>query len=300
MWSKRVDPIDELTVARSLRTEPGFAWLDSNRSESKEGRFSFLTAWPRDEVRVDFGTPRPFDALARISPSASDSSAGNLAPSDVPSWIGYIAYDAFWSEPARGHARFDRAAEPVVFFRRYPAVFALDHQTGQTWVVGDDQSSCERFVAQVEGSAASDWDIPTIGEVRVDDPKTHRDAIVSALEYIGEGEVYEVNLARRWSAPFEGDPLGLWRAMRLASRVPLGMFFDAGDHAVLACTMERFIHWDAVGRGLVMRRTFIVARRVAHQGDHPARTYRRRSFGPAARRPEGARRAFDDRRPDAK
>ncbi len=67
------------------------------------------------------------------------------------------------------------------------------------------------------------------------------------------GEVYEVNVARRWSAAFEGDALELWQAMRVASRVPLGMFLDGGDHAVLACTMERFIHWDAESKTLVTR-----------------------------------------------
>jgi para-aminobenzoate synthetase component 1 len=67
------------------------------------------------------------------------------------------------------------------------------------------------------------------------------------------GEVYEVNVARRWSAPFEGDALQLWQAMRVASRVPLGMYLDCGDHAVLACTMERFIHWDAKTKTLVTR-----------------------------------------------
>ena len=41
--------------------------------------------------------------------------------------------------------------------------------------------------------------------------------------------------------------------MRVASRVPLGMFLDAGDHSVLACTMERFIHWDAQTKKLVTR-----------------------------------------------
>jgi para-aminobenzoate synthetase component 1 len=67
------------------------------------------------------------------------------------------------------------------------------------------------------------------------------------------GEVYEVNIARRWSAPFTGDALELWQAMRVASRVPLGMYLDGGDHAVLACTMERFIHWDAESKALVTR-----------------------------------------------
>jgi para-aminobenzoate synthetase component 1 len=104
-----------------------------------------------------------------------------------------------------------------------------------------------------EGLTDRKSSVPSVGAIEVDDAAMHREAIEKALDYIGMGEVYEVNVARRWSAPFEGDALRLWQAMRVASRVPLGMFLDGGDHAVLACTMERFIHWDAGSRTLVTR-----------------------------------------------
>ena len=271
MWSKRVEPIDELTVARSLSTQPGFAWLDSNRSESLDGRFSFLAAWPNDEIRVEFGASRPFDALGRVSASATGTPSGGFGPGDVPSWIGYIAYDAFWSAPARGRGRFERSTDPIVLFRRYPALFAIDHESGVTWVIGDDEAECTRFLERFRTCEDASWEIPSIGELLVDDPSTHREAIVAALDYIGRGEVYEVNLARRWSASFEGDALGLWRAMRLASRVPLGLFFDAGDHAVLACTMERFIHWESTSRHLVTKPIKGTIRREPADGGASAR-----------------------------
>jgi len=57
VWAERVASIDEPSVARRMSAEPGFAWLDSNRSESLEGRYSFLAAWPSEEIRVEFGAP---------------------------------------------------------------------------------------------------------------------------------------------------------------------------------------------------------------------------------------------------
>lgn len=271
MWSKRVDPIDELAVARSLSTQPGFAWLDANRIESRDGRFSFLAAWPTDEIRVEFGDPRPFDSLAEIGPSSVEASTDGLGPADVPEWIGYIAYDAFWSAPARGKPRFERPSDPVVLFRRYPALYAIDHETGEAWVVGDDETACERLVNHVDPQDSPDWQIPKIGRVQVDDPGAHRKSIVNALDYIAQGDVYEVNLARRWTASFEGDALGLWQAMRLASRVPLGLFYAAADHSVLACTMERFIHWDSTTRSLVTKPIKGTIRREPADGGASAR-----------------------------
>jgi len=253
VWAERVASIDELSVARRLGGEPGFAWLDSNRTESRDGRYSFLAAWPSEEIRVEFGTDAPFSALRDLSRPSSELSSQGPKPSEVPAWIGYIAYDAFWSAPARGEPRFERDGNPVLLFRRYPALVAIDHEHGDTWIIGDDRSACDMFRVRLDGLAEGSASTPSVGAIEVDDAQRHREAIESALGYIGEGEVYEVNVARRWSAAFEGDPLELWQAMRVASRVPLGMFLDGGDHAVLACTMERFIQWDAESKTLVTR-----------------------------------------------
>jgi para-aminobenzoate synthetase component 1 len=253
VWAERFASIDELSVARSLSSQRGFAWLDSNRTESRDGRYSFLAAWPDEELRVEFGHEAPFAGLRDIGPLDREMSDEGPQAFQVPSWIGYIAYDAFWSAPARGTARFPRGRNPVLYFRRYPALIAVDHEEGSAWLVGDDEAACEAFRGKLESLGASTPSAPIVGPVRVDDATVHRNAIVRALDYIDQGQVYEVNVARRWSVSFAGDALELWRAMRVASRVPLGLFFDGGDHSILACTMERFIQWDARSRELLTR-----------------------------------------------
>jgi len=253
VWAQRIASIDELDIARRLSAEIGFAWLDSNRSKSLDGRFSFLAAWPSDQICVEFGANAPFAALGGVRGAAGTAGAQGLRSCEVPAWIGYIAYDAFWSAPARGKPRFDRGGRPIMLFRRYPALIAIDHDSGDSWVVGDDMGACNEFVARLSALTAREPQVALVGEMEVDDASLHYQAIERAIDYIGMGEVYEVNIARRWSASFEGDALELWQAMRVASRVPLGMLLDCGDHAVLACTMERFIHWDATSKVLVTR-----------------------------------------------
>jgi len=253
VWAERAASIDELAVARRLSAEPGFAWLDSNRSEARDGRYSFLAAWPSDEIRIEFGAEAPFAALRGVGRPTDEVSPDGPRACEVPAWIGYIAYDAFWSAPVRGEPRFDRGRDPIMLFRRYPALIAIDHEDDSAWVVGDSSDSCDAFRLRLAELTERQASIPSVGVIEVDAASKHREAIEQALDYIGMGEVYEVNVARRWSASFEGDALALWQAMRGASRVPLGMFLDGGDHAVLACTMERFIHWDAKSKTLVTR-----------------------------------------------
>ncbi|MCZ6807551.1 MAG: chorismate-binding protein, partial [Deltaproteobacteria bacterium] len=253
MWAERIAPIDELATARSLSAEPGFAWLDSHRSDARDGRYSFLAAWPEDEISVAFGAESPFSPLAEVGRPTETVNLEGPKPNQVPQWIGYIAYDAFWTAPVRGTARFERPQDPIVFFRYYPALLAIDHLDGSVWIVGDDEGVCRGFRKWLEHSQQPRTIRPAVGRLHVDDAAQHRSVIVKALDYIARGDVYEVNLARRWAAKFEGSASELWQAMREASRVPLGMFLDAGERAVLACTMERFVRWHAESRTLVTR-----------------------------------------------
>ncbi|MGB5683444.1 MAG: anthranilate synthase component I family protein [Polyangiales bacterium] len=262
MWAERFASIDERATARSLSSQAGFAWLDSNRSESRDGRYSFLAAWPAEEVRVEFGDRAPFASLRDVARRNGKTGAEGPEASEVPAWIGYIAYDACWSAPARGAPRFERRREPILYFRRYPALIAIDHEAQCAWLVGDDASACDAFRNKLAALTPVAPKKPVVGPMLADDPNAHRDAIVRALDYISQGQVYEVNVARRWSTSFVGSALELWQAMRIASRVPLGLFFDGGDHAVLACTMERFIQWDPTSRELVTRPIKGTIRRV--------------------------------------
>jgi anthranilate/para-aminobenzoate synthase component I len=253
VWSEPIAFLDVMAVAGALHAEEGFAWLDSQHDHARDGRYSFLAAWPDDEIRVDFGAREPFLPLSKLGTSSDSVNVEGPRPNEVPEWIGYVAYDAFWTAPVRGTARFDRARHPVLLFRRYPALLTIDHLEDRAWLIGESQNACRTFRARLECLEPKANRPPVVSDLQADDADQHRQAIIEALAHIARGDVYEVNLARRWSAAFEGRPFGLWQAMREASRVPLGAFLDGGDHAVLACTMERFLRWEAESKRLVSR-----------------------------------------------
>jgi para-aminobenzoate synthetase component 1 len=62
-----------------------------------------------------------------------------------------------------------------------------------------------------------------------------------ALDYIGAGDVYQVNLSHRVTCPFTGDPLDLF--LRLAHRnpAPFAAYLDCGPFQVACASPERFV-----------------------------------------------------------
>ena len=248
----RVPGLDR--IARAL-PRGGRVWLDSDPAHP-EGRWTFLASEPREVRIVPFGERAPLSVFGSLGDPPHDPIEGapdGLRAATVPWWIGYIAYDAAWSDPEalglRAPVRLRRGSLPIVCLARYEQLIAIDRTNDRGWVLGPDRASCAALRQRIE-EHPGEPERARAGAPSVDPASRHRLAIERALEAIAAGEIYQVNLARRWSAPYEGSALPLILAMREASPVPLGMSLEMHDHAVLGRTMERFLRWDRETRRL--------------------------------------------------
>ena len=65
------------------------------------------------------------------------------------------------------------------------------------------------------------------------------------IDEIAAGNVYEVNLTKRISLEFDGDPLRLYAALRRESPAPFAAYFELPDGAILSSSPERFLRMTA-------------------------------------------------------
>jgi para-aminobenzoate synthetase component 1 len=262
------EAIDPEAAALWLGGDPGLCWLDGD-SNHRDGRFAFVASCPVERVRERWPASEPLAALARLDAGSTLNDApcalpGAPLPASVPRYVGYIAYDACLASrglPARG-----RAGKAVLDFARYDAVAAFDLVARRGFVLGDDRAACERLYERLMRAPRA------LGSARLHDAtfrpaNEHLTAIASALEHIARGDVYQVNLARELRARLSGAPLAFFQALRRASTVPLGMYYDDGERVIAARTMECFLRWDRASRGL---RTRPIKGTLARTGDPTA------------------------------
>jgi len=67
-------------------------------------------------------------------------------------------------------------------------------------------------------------------------------AITRVRDYIRQGDVYQVNLAQRFSFPFRGEAYRLFRRLFDLNPAPFYAFLNCGDFQVLSTSMERFLY----------------------------------------------------------
>lgn len=241
-------PIERIAAAISPN---GRFWLDGLPSHP-EGRWAFLGAEPEEQRCARFGEVA-LDVFRDLAGARTElrGDAPELHAAIVPHWVGYVAYDAAWSDPARlglrTRPRLERSALPVAWLGRYERLIAVDLERGDVLALGADERECEALAESVMVAVEPH---ARVGLPESEPRDAHRRAIEHALAAIAAGDIYQVNLARRWRAGFEGDPLALFLAMREASPVPLGFSLELPDHAVLSRTMERFLRWEPASRRL--------------------------------------------------
>jgi para-aminobenzoate synthetase component 1 len=66
-------------------------------------------------------------------------------------------------------------------------------------------------------------------------------AVTKIREEIAAGEVYQVNLAQRFTIPFAGDPYQLFCALFARNPAPFFAYIHGGDHIIVSTSPERFI-----------------------------------------------------------
>lgn len=224
----------------------GLTWLDGGGAHPL-GRRSHLAWGPSTFAIARHGDADPFAPL-RIAPAPCVGAPEVLRTSVA------LGYDATWSCPSKLGVRtapqWVRAPSCVVSWSRtYDAAMVYDHAQQVARFAAIDRAALERVMEEAVAPALRPAPSIEISITDVEAPSLHRQRILSALEAIARGDLYQVNLARPFSGAYRGEPMALALAMRAASPVPLGALLEGPEGITLiARTMERFLSIDPNGR----------------------------------------------------
>ncbi|GKW50675.1 aminodeoxychorismate synthase component I [Halomonas sp. NCCP-2165] len=246
---------DPLGYFAALRRRPGAVLLDSGRPAAPGGRYDILSSDPLATLTVAPGGGVQCDADLALPDSPFAAQQALLAyldveapESDLPflgGLIGYWSYDLGRCLERQGEAARDAVSLPWSRVGLYDWALILDHEAETCTLVA---SAARR--AQVLGWLAARP--PESVPFRISAPfEAELDRAGYGLrfravqEYIHAGDCYQINLAQRFSAPYEGDLWGAYLRLRQATPTPFAGYLawdgGAGPQGVLSLSPERFI-----------------------------------------------------------
>nr|WP_283091898.1 aminodeoxychorismate synthase component I [Magnetospirillum sulfuroxidans] len=237
---------DPVAVFAPLADDPLAVLLDSAAGGDPRSHYSYIAADPVDILDAD----APFAALAARLAARRRPAVAGLPPfqSGVAGWLSYDLNRQLERLPSPPPATPAFAAARLGEFN---AVAAFDHRQGKAWVIGAHKAAHhlrDRLLA-APPLAPLEWNIG--GTARPDLPRERYEAdIAQVIAYIHAGDVFQVNLAQRFTAPWpQGlSPFSLYRRMRARAAGPFSAFISGRHGALASVSPERFVSLDAKGR----------------------------------------------------
>ncbi len=241
----------------ALCREPWSAWLDSGRPGPAAGRYDLFVARPHATL-VSRGGESIIDDRGGTYRLRGDplrhlrALLGERRPAcpEAPfsgGAVGYFGYDL--GRRRLGVAGADPAL-PVMAVGIYDWAVVTDHRTESTVLVGEgaDRGLAaeleRRWDEAAAGASGADAFRLTAGLEREPEGAAYAEAFRRVQEYIRAGDCYQVNLARRFSAPFEGDPAAGYLGLRGRGPAPFSAWLRLPFADVLSLSPERFLQLD--------------------------------------------------------
>jgi len=256
----------EQVFVRCFADAPYAFWLDSNKDDGWCGRFSFMggdDAQHAEIVRYDVA-----DGAVRVEKDGCETVVRQelftylrlaladrfTCSPDLPvdfngGYVGYFGYELKADCGGRAAQTSTHADATFMFVRRQ---IVFDHEQNEMYLVW--------LGGPHEGAEAEHWfssiaDRITCGTTaRPDAVMEHEPCFTGAqskqqyvanilrcLDYIRDGESYEICLTNRLTARTDADPLEYYRVLRQINPAPHSAFLRLGSLAVACSSPERFL-----------------------------------------------------------
>ncbi len=241
---------DSTPLFAALRSGEWSIWLDSGPRPA---------AGPADQARYDIMVARPYETLL-FEPADGDPFAAlrrRLGPvrarafDDLPfcgGAVGYFGYDLAREIDALESRAEDDLKLPPLAFGLYDWAVVVDHQREQSWLVSQgERTTVQELQALHQRLLAASELMPSKGlscltELESDLERVdYGEAFRRVQHYLREGDCYQVNLARRFSADVAGDPWAFYQQLRARSPAPFGAWMELPGLRVLSISPERFL-----------------------------------------------------------
>ncbi len=256
-------PIETMKILKNVSTH--CYMLESAQANDKWGRYTFLGYDPRMEItcidgnlkagNLDIKTENPSIQLRQILSEYKSPRFDHL-PSFTGGLVGYFSYDYLnYSEPTVKSDVTDTEEFKDVDLMLFDKVIAFDNMKQKIILIvnmplKDIEVGYNKAVMDLKqladllrhGEKKEEEGGKLLGEVTpLFNKKEFCEMVEKAKHYIHEGDIFQIVLSNRLSAPFEGSLLNTYRMLRTINPSPYMFYFSGTDVEVAGASPETLV-----------------------------------------------------------
>ncbi len=263
LFSDFITPIETMRVLKNVSTH--CFMLESAQANDKWGRYTFLGLEPKMEITcingtlkagdIQMQTENPSDFLRQLL-SGYKSPHFDYLPPFTGGLVGYFSYDYLaYSEPEVRREVEDSEAFKDVDLMLFDQLIAFDNVRQKLILIANmklnevevnyNKAVLElRQLADLLKNGTKKQEPPArlLGEVQpLFDKEQYCAMVEKAKEHIREGDIFQIVLSNRLSAPFEGSLLNTYRVLRTINPSPYMFYFAGTDVEVAGASPETLV-----------------------------------------------------------
>ncbi|WP_440873945.1 aminodeoxychorismate synthase component I [Thalassotalea sp. PLHSN55] len=257
---------EPLTLFSALANQPWSMWLDSCESDHEDANFDVMVFNPlvtlqtqalstritwQNQENAHLNQESEADPLSLLKQVQDDVFADiSLPKASLPfigGALGYFAYDLgqrFEQLPAKA---IRDIALPEMAVGIYLHAIIFDRKTNEFVLVCPDEKRQEieqqllhLLHQQQEDHQHHGFSLQTDWQANLTKSQ-YCEKFKQVQEYLLSGDCYQINLAQRFHAQYQGDEFDAYLALRAANKAPFSAFIRLEDAAVLSISPERFL-----------------------------------------------------------
>ncbi len=265
-------PLSPVEAFELLRGEEHSFFLDSGMNLYSLGRYSFMGSKPflifkskGNHIEVieagdrKLHTGNPFYLLRDILSHYRVDCPPELPPF-LGGAVGYFGYDLCHFIERLPSRSVDDLSLPDCYLAFYDAVLIFDRLKNKIYISSCgfeedggkhlkelkskllsgrcDQAPYSPTSGDGPGSASRQKMVSTASNFT---KEGYLNAVRRAKDYIGKGDIYQVNLSQRFSADFSTPPYELYKRLRSINPAPFASFLNFDGVAIVGASPERFL-----------------------------------------------------------
>ena len=216
-----------------------YPFLLESVNHNENNRYSILFAFPGDNIVLKNFSD--FDFLKELQ----DKSKSTILDSELPfigGWFVYLSYELIGQIESTLASKLHKSTLPIAYAVQVPSAIIVDHKLDKTFIIDQDnnQSRINSILSdikllnktptqRIKGSQSEEVENKFI------------DGVKSSLNYIVAGDVFQVNLSRKWQYRLTEtiDSAIIYNALKKANPAPFSALIQYENFSIISSSPER-------------------------------------------------------------
>ena len=216
-----------------------YPFLLESVNHNENNRYSILFAFPEENIVLrDFAD---FDFLSELENHCKKTS-GSLDLPFTGGWFVYLSYELIGQIEPTLASKLHKSNIPIAYAVKMPSAIITDHKLKKTYIVDEDNNHNRINLILSDIKAIESIPDKTLdGEISEENNEKFTDGVKSSLDYIIAGDVFQVNLSRKWSYSLSSkeDSAIIYKQLKKANPAPFSALVQYENFSIISSSPER-------------------------------------------------------------